>query len=137
MGQGQDRRIFKYWAGPQSGPVHGDPVAILRGMTLALAGDINALLDAWRSDELLKAMEAEQQLMDAVRSVFRMDPWDAAEGKGATDSECRDALEAFLDFFGEGGQSTGSSPTSPPSTGPEPYPYPTPPSSASGPTSPG
>lgn len=71
---------------------------------------------AWR----LSTSEAQQQLADAAREAFEMQPFDKLTGCGATDEMCQKVLDDFLAYMDGLKKNIASTPTSPPPTVPPP-----------------
>jgi hypothetical protein len=99
----RQRKVFPYFNGVAQ--VWGDPVSIYRRFLAACDGDINLILsrvdgDTCEKQPLLWA-ETMDRLMGVVREVLGMQPFDATTGKGATDRDCLDALQAWQAWMNE------------------------------------
>lgn len=102
----QERRVFQYHDG--SALVWGDPLHVHREMSLVLGGESGKLISDWsysppdgqEPDPGLQAnaLLAERRLVEAVRAVFKMAPFDPQTGQGATDTHCAEALNAWLEY---------------------------------------
>lgn len=111
-----EKRIFRYWAGPTTGPVAADPYELLRDMTIAMQGSINGVLAEWRCEDEVASAIAEKRLVEAARNAFGMDPFDRTDphGKGgATSSEVLKTLLDFLQFLGQKKSGPSATPTQP------------------------
>ena len=114
------KNVFSYFNGAET--IYADPLAIYRRLAHALGGNPNEVVqrselgitgprEAYPDDqayeEALAAevasepmrFEAMEQLLEAIRVVFRMEPFVPATGKGATEKDCRDAFEAFIAYL--------------------------------------
>ncbi len=112
----EERRIFSYWAGPMTGPLHADPYTILRRLTVELGGDVNLTLEEWYSENVVLAAMAEERLIDATRKSFKMDVFDETKpngGGGAMDADVLDTLRKFLEFLDQKKSNTSNSQTPP------------------------
>ena len=97
-----EKKVFSYWAGPITGPIHADPYNLLRKFTITLEAKINTVLAEWYLEEEVVSAKAEQKLVDASRVVFKMDPFDDTlpdGGGGANDNDVLDVLIKFLEFL--------------------------------------
>lgn len=113
-----EKRIFRYWAGPTTGPIAADPYELLRDMTIALQGSINGVLGEWRCEDEVASAIAEKRLVAAARTAFGMDPFDRTDpqgGGGATSTEVLKTLLEFLQFLGQ--KKSGVPATVTPATG--------------------
>jgi hypothetical protein len=125
----KERAIFRYWNGKRH--VWGDPVLLYERLATEAGGDLVGLLDKaegkielppeltieqrQQAAEALR-IQANEQIREAVRTAFRMAPWnpeaEKPEDTGATAQECDDALGALYDFFEDQKKSAGDTPAS-------------------------
>ena len=134
------RKVFSYFNGAST--VFADPLVIHRRLTRSLGGNPNEVCsradlgiagprEDYPTEEDYQAaieqeiasepmrFDASEQLMDAVREVFVMAPFDTATGEGATELDCRNALAAFVTFLTDQKKTAVNSPTcSPPTENP-------------------
>ncbi len=131
--------IFSYYNG--KAVVFADPLTIHRRLTRAFDGAPNETLakidlglagpredypsdedyaDAIKSEQATEPMryEATERMLSAIRDVFHMEPFNFADGSGATEADCRGALDAFIAFMESKKKAPVSLPTSPPPTEP-------------------
>ena len=92
----EERMVFAYTT--PSRAVKADPQAVYVGLTRALGGNPQAVLDAASSENLPAAIDAEEQMVAAARQTFGMDPFDPETGAGATGAMCLRVLDEFLLF---------------------------------------
>lgn len=104
----EERRVFAYHDG--AGTVHGDPLAIWRRMLAAFDGDLDVVLEQARHDQAAVWAPAMGRLVEAVRDVFAMRPFDPATGQGATDEDCLAALRAWQGWLAKKKATAASSP---------------------------
>lgn len=99
----RQRKVFPYFNGVAQ--VWGDPVAIYRRILAACEGDVNLLLSRVSSEirdqQPLLWAESMARLMEVVRGVLGMIPFDPSTGEGATDQDCLNALEAWRTWMNE------------------------------------
>ncbi len=112
-----ERKIFPYRLSECGAEVFGDPLALSRELSILLDGDPNGVIRAARGtqerdangkiiagqpsekpEEVVVRLQAERRLLAAVREAFGMDPFDRATGQGATDEDCRRALNCYLEW---------------------------------------
>lgn len=103
------KACFRFWNGARF--VWADPLRVERRLYAAL-GDPHAVFAASQSSEFVIASTALEQLVEAVRDVFRMEPFDDETGAGATEEDCRNALQALWDYLAKKKLSAAASPTS-------------------------
>lgn len=104
----EERRVFAYHDG--TNPVHGDPLAIWRRLLVHFGGDLNEVIEQGRSDVAAVWAPAIGRLVEAVRLVFDMVPFDPAAGTGATDEDCLAALRSWQGWLAKKKPTAGSSP---------------------------
>lgn len=92
----RERAIFQYHNGTAA--MYADPMALHRKLSHALGGDIAKAVGKTRSEIAPEAYGAMERFLAAVRIVFEMTAFDSATGRGATEGDCLDVYEAFLDF---------------------------------------
>jgi len=124
-----DLRCFPYNDGNRQ--VFGDPVRILRGLTVYLGGDPKPVLRASRAADPeraegepandfqaradMAAVEkavAQTRLADAARQAFNLAPRDDSSPEGYLDDDCLDLVDAFVDWLAKKNATPASSPTS-------------------------
>jgi hypothetical protein len=104
--------------------VYGDPIAIHRRFTLATGGDPDALLQLVAppegqpetSTDILRRLDAEEQLARAARKAFQLPEYDTTTGQGATDDEALSLLWKWLEWMQKKSLTPAPTPTSPPPT---------------------
>lgn len=111
-----ERKTFRYDPGTGQ-PVHGDPLAIHYGLLEATDGELSAVVEDARSQDVRTRVLAQRRLAEAVRAAFEMAPFDRTTGAGATMQDCLDACWAFLSYLSQKKTPPASSPTSAPPTG--------------------
>src|SRR5262245_37218509 len=117
----EQRRVFKYFDGASW--VYGDPLEMKRRFAHELGGDANKVLADMDSELEPLRYEATERVLAAVRLVFQMRPFDRAEGSGADEEHCLQALDALLAYPGAQTKTAAISPiTSPPTAPTGPYP---------------
>lgn len=142
------RNVFSYYNGKEI--IFADPLAVHRRLTRALDGNPNEVLgkvdlgiagppDSYASEEDYAAAleqerlteplryEATERMVEAVRAAFDMAPFNRLDGAGATEEDCRAALDTFIVFMEGKKKAPVNSPTSSPLTAP-----PSPPPSSAG-----
>lgn len=101
----------------------GDPEGVRRRATMPPPGDVLGdnnerhppdpdALAQWR----LETTEAREQLVDAVRQAFEMQPFDKVTGTGARFDQCLDLMDDFLAWVKKNESSTVTTPTRPSTT---------------------
>lgn len=115
-----ERLIFgPYQTGNGDEAIYGDPLKILRHLTLALSGNPNAVLnEAKQKEEPLVSARARGQLADAAVSAFGLTPFNQGTGQGTTEEDALKVLTHFLRFVSSKKKTVDISPTSWPSTEP-------------------
>lgn len=118
----QERRIFgPYFDGKAS--VHADPMAVDRRLKKALGGDVNAVLQRYRSDCEMEALDATDLIVLAAYVAFDLQPFDKATGAGVVETEAVDILFRFFDWT-EKKNASGETPPTLPASSPSPSPIP-------------
>lgn len=96
--------------------VYADPLRVHRLLVNELKGQHREVLAASRSQSNEIAFPAIERLIAAVRVAFDMTPWDVATGTGATEDDCFNVLDQFLEWQDKKKESAETSPTSRPSS---------------------
>jgi hypothetical protein len=126
---GDPTKIFQYRRPLTGDVVYADPVAAKRQFVLALGCSLNSVLEDWNAsavpegatsemkqqanlpENVIRAAQAEERLVEAARGVFDLPPLNPATGEGVSDQECIEVIEAFLDFFRQRPTPGASAPT--------------------------
>lgn len=87
-----DSAKFSYFNGKER--VFGNPLRLQRDLYAALGDPDAAFADSEKGD-----CRAQNIIVDNVREVFGMAPFDPATGEGADDDCCEDALSALWAFL--------------------------------------
>jgi hypothetical protein len=116
---------FVYFDGLKE--VHADRLAVYRQLLIKTRGAPNELIRKVFSvdpktasiEQLEESWQAAQELVDLVRDLFKMEPFDSTTGKGARDEHCWAVWHAFVDAMADDKKKaetspTGSIPTAPP-----------------------
>lgn len=118
----EERRVFKYFDGEQE--VYGDPLALRTEIFIATNGDPDSLSKKifipltpdTPPEQIIEAYKAEKKLVEIVRDVFKMKPFDPTTGAGATVDHCRMAWRMLTRFLNGEKKNTVKSPTESPSS---------------------
>lgn len=73
-----------------------DPLAVRRKLYLMSGGDVVALIDQQKSDDLTVVMQAHEKLLPIVRAAFGLPPIDRTTGAGVSDERALQVLENFM-----------------------------------------
>src|SRR4051812_34920965 len=93
-----NKDIFPYDNGERV--VKGDPIALWRRFCIACEGDPDAWVRASEDkDNAWRAAEFSEKVLAAVRTAFRLTPWDDEAGTGAQDQHAYAAISGLLDFL--------------------------------------
>ena len=116
-----EKAIFKYHDGAQ--PRCGDPTTLRRRLIQRLGdpGAVVAKINAGTASKadlqtVLDALGASEQLIEGVRDVFGMQPFDGATGQGATDAMVLGVARAFFRSCATPASDAALPPSSSPST---------------------
>lgn len=123
----QEKAIFRYHNGTRM--VWADPLTVQRRLDAAL-GDPDVVFKDVNDNDPLVWRPALECLIAAVREVFVMPGIDPETGQGATEEDCRTALNSLQDFLAKKKPSAAGSPILSAPTESCPSPSTTPPSSA-------
>lgn len=92
-----DQRIFgPYLINGQ--PRWADPIEVQHHLSALLEGDPNQALADYHAADAGVAYRTRVRVLAAVCQAFGLPPFDPATGQGATWTECRAVLDAFLAF---------------------------------------
>lgn len=80
---------------------YADPLAAYK---LLAAGNINKLLDERDAADPKKYAAADSAVCELVRRAFGLSPLNPKTGRGFSDQDCLDILEAFLGYIEKKGQ---------------------------------
>lgn len=103
----QDRNIFKYYDGESE--VFGDPLALRAEIFILTNGNPNELTrkvfvdlnPSTPPEKLVEAYNAQKQLVQIARTVFKMKPYDEKTGKGATMEHCQMAWRMLMLYLNQ------------------------------------
>jgi hypothetical protein len=118
----QDDDRFSYFNGVET--VFGDALAMHTELLIATAGDPGTIhrkvfiniTPQTSAKDILEAHTAEKQLVEIVRSIFKMKEFNPKDGSGATVNHCLKAWQMLAAFLSRQKKNTVRSPTSSPST---------------------
>lgn len=114
----KEKQIFRYFDGKKYR--FADPVTIRRRMAMSVSPEtLFAVLDRCQDKEESIALPAKEQIIGAIRTAFEMPKNPDAEKEedyGATDDECVNAMNAYVEFDKKKERTTVSTPTSQPPT---------------------
>jgi hypothetical protein len=99
--------------------IHADPLAIFRILLIRTRGKPNELADkvyGSAPDEtdlakLAESWQAAEDLVQLVRELFQMQPFDPATGRGARDEHCWAVWDGFCSYMSEQKKTPAPPPT--------------------------
>lgn len=112
--QTENRVYGPYYNGAEW--VYADPLEVWRKLMEGTGGSLIKIVNDSRSDEDLVAFPAIEALLPAVRVAFDMVPFSKKTGGGATEDDCRRALNGFFEMISKKKETPATTPTSLPSS---------------------